>query len=396
MNEIYKTMVATQTMDAITPSQVTPSWMVHIVRADLLSALSHIQGVVERKTAVPILSHVFLQSTGEQVVLIATDLELTVHQTIEAQGDIGSTTLPMHTLYDIVRKLPDGSMIKITIDGGRAKIQAGSSRFTVNTLPAQDFPEVPNPTFDVRYHLPTHQLQRLISKTAHAMSLEETRYFLNGIYWHVTTTDDGVTVLRAVATDGHRLAQADTLAPDGLENHPAVILPRKMVNELKKLLESAPETLEIALSTTRIAVYLGTVHLQSKLIDGKYPEYKRVVPQNNKASLTVDTKALATIVDRVATIAMDKTKGVKFQIRPNHLTLLASSMESQNQGVEDIAVQYQGEDRDVGFNAKYLLEAVGQVDDALCVLWLGDMSSPIMLKGDTDTTSLFVLMPMRL
>jgi len=281
-----------------------------IDRATLFRALAHVQSVVERRNTIPILSNVLIQAGEESVTLTATDMDLTIVEGVAAAvGTVGATTAPAHTLYDIVRKLPDGAEVELATSGelGQLVLKCGRSTFSLATLPMEDFPSS-NPG-DFPFGLQGEELRQLIDRTRFAISTEETRYYLNGIYLHATKVDD-VDLLRAVATDGHRLARFETALPEGGQDMPAVILPRKAVAEVRKLIEEHDGPVEVSLSESRARFSFDSTVLTSKLIDGTFPDYERVIPSGNDVSLTVDCKALRESVDRVATISTERARAV--------------------------------------------------------------------------------------
>src|SRR5690625_2441979 len=266
-----------------------------IERAALLRSLAHVQSVVERRNTIPILSNVLLEAKEERLRLTATDMDLTIHEETEAQiQSPGATTVPAHTFYDIIRKLPDGSEVELSISdgGGQMRLRAGRSNFVLSTLPREDFPAAAASELPYRFTLQAQETRDLIDRTRFAVSTEETRYYLNGIYLHVGAHDSGE-VLRAVATDGHRLARVEVALPDGAAGMPGIILPRKMVNELRKLVDDYDEELQVALSEARVCFTFGAIVLSSKLIDGTFPDYERVIPANNDKIMTVDCSLFA-------------------------------------------------------------------------------------------------------
>ncbi|OQW58006.1 MAG: DNA polymerase III subunit beta, partial [Proteobacteria bacterium HN_bin10] len=286
-----------------------------IERSALLKALNHVQSVVERRNTIPILSNVLLSAQGDSLRLTATDLDIEISEAAAAEVDRGGqTTAPANYLYDFVRKLPDGSGVKLEVSGDdpRLFISAGKSRLHLPILPAGDFPSMPSDGFETKFEIEPTELGRLVDKTRFAISTEETRYYLNGIFFH--TVDAGGAKLRAVATDGHRLALADHPAPKGSQGMPGVIVPRKTINELKRLLDDASDMVEIAVSPQKIRFALGDAVLTSKLIDGSFPEYARVIPKNNAKKLKVDNKAFAEAVDRVATVSAERSRSVRLAL----------------------------------------------------------------------------------
>ncbi len=365
-----------------------------IERSALLKALNHVQSVVERRNTIPILSNVLFKADQDKLFLTATDMDLTVVEAINASiAQNGSITAPAHTLYEIVRKLPDASQIEFTLKDAQLSIRAGRSRFTLGTLPVADFPAYDNKPLLHKFVLPASELRSLIDRTRFAVSQEETRYYLNGIYVHATRSND-VPVLRAVATDGHRLARIEMPLPDGAAKIPGVIIPRKTINEIRKLIDEAPGNVEISLSETQIRFSLDNVVLSSKLIDGTFPDYERVIPADNDKILNVDRKIFADAVDRVATISSEKSRAIKLSLNPGTLTLSAQSAES-GAASEEIEVHYTAEPIEIGFNARYLLDIAQQIDSDGAQFKLSDGASPTIIQDPADGTSVYVLMPMR-
>src|SRR5580704_16989129 len=284
-----------------------------VERSELLKSLGHVHRVVERRNTIPILANVLLRADHSKLSLKATDLDVEVTDTIAAEvGPSGSTTVPAHMFFDIVRKLPEGAQIVLESSGERAAlaIRAGRSRFTLQTLPESDFPDLAPGEMTHRFKLPAADIKRLIDKTQFAISTEETRYYLNGIYLHAAGTAQAPT-LRGVATDGHRLAQIDLVMPKGAAGMPGVIVPRKTVGEVQRLMDDNEAEISIELSQGKIRFTIGNVVLTSKLIDGTFPDYGRVIPQNNDKELIVDKKDFEAAVDRVSTISSERGRAVK-------------------------------------------------------------------------------------
>ena len=368
---------------------------VTIERSAFLKSLNHVQSVVERRNTIPILSNVLVVAANGVVRLTATDLDIEVVEEVAADvATPGETTAPAHMMYDIVRKLPDGAQLELDqSDDQRISIFAGRSRFALQALPSQDFPSLSAGEFTHRFHLPAAELKMLIEKTRFAISTEETRYYLNGIYLHDVTTPDGP-VLRAVATDGHRLAQVQLARPEGAKAMPGIIVPRKTVLELTKLIEDADGDVEIALSSAKIRFQLGALTLTSKLIDGTFPDYERVIPRANSKKLEVDTRAFAQAVDRVSTISSEKGRAVKLNITADRVTLTVNNPDSGS-AEEEIAASYGGDPIDIGFNSRYLLDVCAQFKGDTASFLLADAGSPTILRDGDDMSALYVLMPMR-
>jgi DNA polymerase-3 subunit beta len=367
-----------------------------IERGALLKALSHVQSVVERRNTIPILSNVLLDAAEDALSLIATDMDITIVERAPAAiATAGATTVPAHTLYDIVRKLPDGAQVQIEAggSGGQATIRSGRSRFALATLPREDFPAIAAGDMPCQFMLAAAAMRDLIDRTRFAISTEETRYYLNGIYVHAAQAASS-TVLRAVATDGHRLARVELPLPHGADTMPGVIVPRKTIGELRKLIEDTEENVGVALSEAKIRFSFDDVILTSKLIDGTFPDYQRVIPTNNDKILEVDRKSFADAVDRVSTISSEKSRAVKLSLKPGSLTLSANSPESGS-ATEELEVSYQGVGIEIGFNARYLLDIATQIDGEGAQFVLADAASPTIVRDVADQSALYVLMPMR-
>ena len=366
-----------------------------IERATLLKGLSHVQSVVERRNTIPILSNVLLEATAEGALrLMATDLDLQINESIAAAVDqAGATTVSAHTLFDIARKLPEGSQVQLNAADGRMTIVAGRARFSLGTLPRDDFPVIAEGELPTKFELPAETLKQVIDKTRFAISTEETRYYLNGIFFHVA--DDGSTpVLKAAATDGHRLARVTMPRPDGAEGMPDVIVPRKCVAELRKLLDEVDGSVGVSLSSTKIRFDLGQAILTSKLIDGTFPDYSRVIPTGNDKILKIDPKSFMQGLDRVSTIATEKTRAVKMALDRDKITLSVTSPENGT-AAEEVPGEYVALPFEIGFNSRYLMDILGQIDGDTVEVHLADAAAPTLIRENDKAQALYVLMPMR-
>jgi DNA polymerase-3 subunit beta len=373
-----------------------PSAMKFIIeRAKLLPSLAHIQSVVERRNTIPILSNVLLRAEAGKLSLSATDMDLEIVESVPAEiSQAGATTAPAHTLYDIVRKLADGSHVEFeTVPGsGTLAVRGGRSNFRLGCLPVEDFPQMAGSAMPVTFSLGAAELRTLIDRTRFAISTEETRYYLNGIYLHAARGD--VPMLRAVATDGQRLARVEMALPDGAAEMPGVIVPRKTVGEVRKLLDDVTGPIAISLSDTKLKFAFDDVVLTSKLIDGTFPDYERVIPSGNDKVLEVNPREFASAVDRVATIATEKTRAVKLSIDRGALTVSANSPESGS-ATEELEVVYGAAPLEIGFNSRYLLDITQQIEGDGCRLTIADAASPTIIRDTSDASALYVLMPMR-
>ena len=368
-----------------------------IERGALLKALGHVQNVVERRNTIPILSNVLLSAEGHTVAFSATDLDMEIVDTADAVVSIpGSITAPAHTLYEIVRKLPEGADVELKYAAGddpRLSVSAGRSRFALPVLPAGDFPIMSSDHDGVVYAMLRDDLKRLIDKTRFAVSTEETRYYLNGMYLH-TLTEDGSNYLRAVATDGHRLALAEMPAPEGAMGGAGVIIPRKTIDQARRLLDDGTGYVDITVSPAKIRFQLGNASLTSKIIDGSFPDYGRVIPKGNDKVMTVDTGVLAKAVDRVSTISAEKSRSVKMAIESGRLTLSVRNIEA-GAATEEAEIDYDNSPIDIGFNARYILDVMGQIGGDSVELRFSDASSPTLVLDPADNGVQYVLMPLR-
>ncbi|MEL0023891.1 MAG: DNA polymerase III subunit beta [Alphaproteobacteria bacterium] len=362
-----------------------------IDRMSLLRPLGHVQSVVERRNTIPILANVVLEAKSGALSMTATDMDMDIATEVGCSVvSDGTTTVSAHLLYDIARKLPDGSEVELAVADGHATITAGRSNFRLPTLPVEDFPAINSTDSSVSFTVTAADMRDLIDATRFAISTEETRYYLNGIYLHKTDEGD----LCAVATDGHRLALTRQSLPAGAAAMPSIILPRKVVTELRKLLDDFDGDVTVALSDTRAEFTFGTVRLKSKLIDGTFPDYTRVIPQGNDRVMRVDAAAFSAAVDRVSTISSEKSRSVKLRLQPGMLNLSASSTDASS-AVEELEVEYDGPEMEIGFNARYLLDIAGQVNNEMVEFALADQGSPSLVRAPGDEATLFVLMPMR-
>lgn len=368
-----------------------------VERSALLKALSRVQSVVEKRTTIPILSNILIGAENQQLAMCATDMDLEIVDALPATiGESGSTTVPAHTLYDIVRKLPDDITLNIAMNEGKNSmtISAGRSTYKLGCLPREDFPEMATNKAANTFMLPASVLRNLVDRTRFAMSTEETRYYLNGIYLHVAE-EAGEQVLRAVATDGHRLARFQVPLPDGCAGMPGVILPRKAVLELRRLLDEAGTDIRLDVSEKMVRFTFDHVTLTTKVIDGTFPDYERVIPQNNDKYMEVDPKTFSRAVDRVSIVAAEKTRAVKLSMKDKALTLSANN--DNGSAVEEVEVENNTDAAiEIGFNARYLLDVTQLLEGTQCRFLISDSASPAIVQDNDDPSSLYVLMPMRI
>jgi DNA polymerase-3 subunit beta len=367
-----------------------------IERAALLKAVSQAQSVVERRNTIPILANVLIEAEGSDVSFRATDLDIEVVDKVAAQVEsAGATTVSATMLHEIVRKLPDGALISITADSaaGRLTVEAGRSNFSLATLPREDFPVMASSEYASNFSAKAPELRRLFDKSKFAISTEETRYYLNGVYMHISDSNGG-RVLRCVATDGHRLARIDSDMPSGAEDMPGVIVPRKTVGELRKLLDDDDMEIAVSVSETKIRFATPAITLTSKVIDGTFPDYTRVIPQGNTRKMEVDAADFAKAVDRVATVSSERSRAVKLQLDEDRLVLSVNAPDS-GAAEEELAVAYGDERLEIGFNAKYLLEIASQVDRENAVFLFNSSGDPTLMREGNDESAVYVVMPMR-
>ena len=373
-----------------------------IERAALLKALGHVQSVVERRNTIPILSNVLLSADGGSGAVSATHHDKVFADEFAARVvSARPITAPAHTLYEIVRKLPEGADVSLSFTGEdpRLQVAAGRSRFNLPVLPAGDFPKMSSEGLSGPIAMDTNDLIRLIDKTRFAISTEETRYYLNGLYLHAVV-EAGQPRLRAVATDGRRLALAEMPAPEGFAGAPGVIIPRKTINEVRRLLDDAGETVQLQVSAQKVRFDFGQAAMTSKVIDGSFPPYQQVIPRENKRAMILDNSLFAAAVDRVATISTEQSRAVKLTVESGKVTLTVRNMDA-GQAVEELEAEYDGEPFEIGFNARYILDVTAQVGGDLAEFRFAEHSGsatvldPTLVLDPTDPSVQYVLMPLR-
>lgn len=363
-----------------------------IERSALSKALSHCQSVVERRTTLPILSHILFDAEGVSVKITATDLELSIVETVSAEvSEPGRATVPAHLIHDIVRKMEEGGTISMSLDKASHQLllSCGQSEFKLPCLPPEDFPVIQAGDLPSQFKVPSRLFLRLLERTRFAMSQDETRYFLNGIYLHPVDGKE----LRAVATDGHRLAMASMPLPEGAADFVGVIMPRKTVQEVIKLITETPEDIHVAVSSTQICFSIRHAFLTSRLIDGAYPEYEGAIPRGNNQMMYLKVAPFAQAVDRVATISLEKLGGIHGILEEGKLILKATG-EIAGAAQEEIPVEYTGETINIGFNARYILDITQQLADEKAQFALGGDHCAMVIRPANDNTALYVLMPM--
>ncbi len=361
-----------------------------IEKNDFLTSLGHVRSVVENRNTIPILANVMLEAKADGLKVATTDMDIAITDSADANIITeGSTTTPAGTLFDVVRKMPDGAQISLELKDNKLTIAAGRTRFHLATLPVDGFPVMTGGDMPHNFTIGADTLLQLIENTSFAISTEETRYYLNGIYFHTEASK-----LNAVATDGHRLAKASIKTPKGAEDIPGVIVPRKTIAELHKLLEQTDSDVEISLSDTKIKFTVNHVILTSKLVDGTFPDYKRVIPKGNPEKFQVDAKMFAVAVDRVATMADGKMRPIKLSVDGGVLSLKATNADFGD-GSDEIEVDYNGPKIEIGFNARYLLDVTNTIKNKTALFEIKDETSPSVIRSKDDNSVLFVIMPMR-
>jgi DNA polymerase III subunit beta len=366
-------------------------------RAALLRALEPAARIIERRNTIPVLGNVLLRAdANDKLTLTGTDLDIELRSQTEARVEThGAVTVPAGTLHDIVRKLGDGAAITLeqTADAGRIILRSGRSRFQLPTLPDTDFPDIAAGEWSNRFEMPAADLARMVAATAFAISTEETRYYLNGVHWHALE-EDGRALLACVATDGHRLARLHLPLPEGAAGMPAIIVPRKAVTEIGRLVAKREGTVTVELSASKIRLSVEGLRFTSKLIDGTFPDYRRVIPSGNDKRATLDAALLADATERVATISGERGRAVKLSLSAGQLVLAVTNPDS-GEAREEIDCDYDGAEIEVGFNARYLGDILAVIGGDTVLVKLADPGSPAILQARDGADLLTVLMPMR-
>jgi len=367
-------------------------------RATLMKSLAHVQNVVEKRNTIPILANVLLRVTEGKLSIAATDLEISLVEDVPAETSRnGAITVPATTLYEIVRRQPETALIELDHPGGDAQLALRAGRYATSlvAISVDEFPKLDAGKLSHHFALPAKELRGLIDRTRFAISTEETRYYLNGIFLHAAEGEDGP-VLRAVATDGHRLARVEEKLPAGAAGMPGIIIPRKTVTELRKLLDEVSGEIDIAMSETRIQFSIGGMKLTSKLIDGTFPDYDRVIPRGNDKILRVDKKDFNDAVGRVSAISAERHRPVKLSLAKDLLVISAASAE-QGSASEELGaelVDYQFGPLEIGFQARYLSDVTEQIHGKVEFVF-ADGAAPTLVRDQDDSSAVYVLMPMR-
>ncbi len=366
-----------------------------VTKALIFKSLTHLQGIVDKKNTLPILSNILIEASNNNLILSSTDMDISIIEKISCDIiEEGSTTINAQLFYDIVRKLQDDSEIEvISNDGKILTIRSNETRFSLACLPKEDFPIIEQSFNGTSIKINSQILFKLIDKTKFAISNEETRYFLNGLYFNLEKNNES-TDLTLVCTDGHRLAKFSYSLNQNINDLPGVIIPKKTINELSKLLSDTDFDIEINLTANKIVFYVENLILISKLIDGSFPDYKRVIPNNNNNILKINRQKLFSAVDRVSTIANEKSPVIKFKLINNIMNLNTINNENST-ATEDIDIKYNGDEIEIGFNSKYILDIVNNLEDEVISLKLKDNSSPIIASEESNSNLVYVLMPMR-
>jgi DNA polymerase III subunit beta len=363
-----------------------------VSREALLKPLQLVAGVVERRQTLPVLSNVLIILNGDQLSLTGTDLEVEIigRVHLEQAGESGEITVPARKLVDICRSLPDGSKIEFIQEDARIIVKSGRSRFTLSTLPASDFPNVEDSPGNLRFSCAQQEIKRLIERTAFAMAQQDVRYYLNGMLWEVRQDQ-----LRVVATDGHRMAMCTRAIAVDTADVTQSILPRKGVLELSRLLDDSTAQVEVTLSGNHIRVTSVDYTFTSKLVDGKFPEYERVLPRGGNKTIIGSRIELKQAFGRTAILSNEKYRGVRLLLSDGLLTIVANNPE-QEEAEEQVVVDYAGDSLEVGFNVSYLQDVTNVIQNENIKITLSDANSSALLEEPDNSDSLYVVMPMRL
>ena len=367
---------------------------------ELLRALSHIHGIVEVRHTLPILSNIIITTHDNLLSLSSTNLDIFCSDDLEAEvGQNGSTSVSAATFYEIVKRLPSGSEIHASLseEDSTLTLKCGRSKFNLTTISPDDFPKISHDDLNIQFVLSATELKRMIDKTKFAISNEETRYYLNGVFLH-QTQKNSIDILRAVATDGHRLAQYDIPLPQGAKDMNGIIIPKKTIQELRRVLDDAMGDINIQLNENKIKFSFNNMQIISKVIDGTFPDYTKVIPQSNDKSITTNNEELKKAIDRVSAVAINeetKSKAIKLIIESNKISLSVDST-SRGSAIEEIDLDYNNEKVEIGFNSRYLIDICNEIDGDKINLKFLNSTSPAIILDNTDENLFFVLMPMRI
>ena len=368
-------------------------------KSNFVKSLSFVQNIVESKSTIPILANVLLEAKQGRLNISATDMDITIFDKIKINNieSEGSTSVPAQTLYNVIKELPDDNPIDLSYDQNNKKLHlmSSKSKFAFSCLSTDEFPISPVETFKTSFDLEPDTLKEIIDKTYFASSNEETRYYLNGLYIH-TASSNNKNYLRVVATDGHRLAQYQISAPATIvKNNFGVIIPKKLVFELRKLIDDVKENVRIDLSERKIRFSFKETIIISKLVDGKFPDYEKVIPKNTNNTFSINRKKFLESINRISTISSEKSKAIKLNLNKDKITISANNVEEGGSGVEEINIKYNGPSLDIGFNSSYLKEIINQFTLEEITILFSDSTAPTIIKDSSKTESLYVLMPMR-
>ena len=367
-------------------------------KLDFVKSLSFIQNIVESKSTIPVLTNVLLEAKQGRLHLSGTDMDMTISDKIKIKNieEEGTTCVPAHILYNVIKELSDDKPVNLSYDKNNKKLYVTSfkSKFTFSCLSKDDFPVLTTENYKISFLLKSSILKEMIDKTYFAISNEETRYYLNGIFFHTIKLNNKF-FLRSIATDGHRLAQCETISPAAANNIFSTIIPKKLIFELRKLIDEVEDEIKIDLSERKIKFSFGETVLISKLIDGKFPDYEKVIPKDTKNSFSIDRKIFLESINRIATISSEKSKAIKLNLNRNKLTISANNLEEGGSGIEEIEISYNGPTLDIGFNAGYLKEIIHQFNGKEVTILFSDSTAPTIIKDIANTETLYVLMPMR-
>ncbi len=363
-----------------------------ISRDQLLKPLQQVSGVVEKRQTLPVLANVLMVVDGGKLALTGTDLEVELIARTDLAGEFGDgeITVPARKLLDICKSLPASAEIELKQDGQKLSLKSGKSRFSLATLPANEFPNLEEGVGAYSLTITQKALKQLIEKTAFAMAQQDVRYYLNGMLFEVTAGR-----LRTVATDGHRLAMCAAEAQPEAVERTQVIVPRKGVHELARLLNDDEGLVTITLGSNHIRATVGNVTFTSKLIDGKFPDYERVLPKGGDKTVLANREELRQSLTRAAILSNEKFRGIRLQLTPDLLRIQANNPD-QEEAEEDVTVEYNGASLEIGFNVQYLMDVLGVLENATAKFTLGDSNSSALIQDGEGGSSVYVVMPMRL